>query len=79
MNLNAYLNSDLKIINILQYQNKRILMEFKPEFEAKRTRCSVYTRVMGYLRPTDSFNTGKKGEHKERQYFDCDKAIQKSK
>lgn len=54
-------------------------MEFKPEFEAKRTRCSVYTRVMGYLRPTDSFNTGKKGEHKERQYFDCDKAIQKSK
>lgn len=61
------------------FQNKRILMEFKPEFEAKRTKCSVYTRVMGYLRPTDSFNTGKKGEHKERQYFDCDKAVQKSK
>lgn len=72
-------NIDLKIINILLNQNKRILMEFKPEFEAKRQRCEVYTRVMGYFRNFSSFNIGKKGEHKERQYFDCNKAIQKSK
>ncbi|MDY6120122.1 MAG: anaerobic ribonucleoside-triphosphate reductase [Campylobacter sputorum] len=32
----------------------------------KRTRCIVYTRVMGYFRPVESFNIGKKGEHKER-------------
>ncbi len=35
----------------------------------KRTRCMVYTRVMGYHRPVESFNIGKKGEHKERVKF----------
>ncbi|MDD2781712.1 anaerobic ribonucleoside-triphosphate reductase [Sulfuricurvum sp.] len=35
----------------------------------KRTRCMVYTRVMGYHRPVESFNLGKKGEHKERTCF----------
>lgn len=35
----------------------------------KRTKCLVYTRVMGYHRPVESFNIGKKGEHKERLYF----------
>ncbi len=35
----------------------------------KRTRCMVYTRVMGYHRPVESFNIGKKQEHKERTHF----------
>jgi len=35
----------------------------------KRTKCMVYTRVMGYHRPVESFNVGKKAEHKERKYF----------
>lgn len=38
--------------------------------EEKRTKCMVYTRVMGYHRPVESFNTGKKGEHKERCFFE---------
>lgn len=29
----------------------------------------VWTRVMGYFRPVSSFNTGKKGEFHEREYF----------
>lgn len=33
------------------------------------SKTSVWTRVMGYFRPVDSFNIGKKGEHKERQHF----------
>lgn len=37
--------------------------------EHKRTRCMIYTRVMGYHRPVESFNIGKKGEHKERVQF----------
>lgn len=46
--------------------------EFCPicEQENKKSRCMVYTRVMGYYRPIESFNTGKIGEHKERIYFD---------
>ncbi len=35
----------------------------------KRKRCIVYTRVMGYHRPVESFNIGKKGEHQERKPF----------
>ena len=35
----------------------------------KRTKCIVYTRVMGYHRPVESFNIGKKGEHAERKQF----------
>lgn len=35
----------------------------------KRTKCMVYTRVMGYHRPVESFNIGKIGEHRQRTYF----------
>ena len=37
--------------------------------ENERTRCEVWTRVMGYHRPTTSFNIGKQGEHAERTPF----------
>jgi hypothetical protein len=35
----------------------------------ERQACEIWTRVMGYHRPVSSFNTGKKGEFYERQYF----------
>ena len=37
--------------------------------EDKRIRPMVYTRVMGYHRPVESFNKGKLGEHRQRLYF----------
>jgi hypothetical protein len=37
--------------------------------EEERTRCEVWTRVMGYHRPVSSFNKGKAGEHRERRFF----------
>lgn len=37
--------------------------------DAERQPCEVWTRVMGYHRPVSSFNTGKKGEHMERRFF----------
>lgn len=37
--------------------------------DAERQRCEIWTRVMGYHRPYSSFNTGKKGEFNERNYF----------
>lgn len=43
--------------------------EILQNLQEKRTRCIVYTRVMGYHRPVESFNIGKKGEHKERVKF----------
>jgi hypothetical protein len=39
------------------------------ENQELRTKCLVYTRVMGYHRPVESFNIGKKGEHKQRTHF----------
>lgn len=35
----------------------------------QRTKCEIWTRAMGYHRPTSSFNKGKKSEAAERKYF----------
>ncbi len=43
--------------------------EILQKMSHKRTKCMVYTRVMGYHRPVESFNIGKKGEHRERKQF----------
>ncbi len=46
--------------------SKQALLE---KYADQRTRTQVYTRVMGYVRDVDHFNTGKKGEFKERTFF----------
>lgn len=35
----------------------------------KRTRCEIWTRVMGYHRPVSNFNVGKKSEFYSRKTF----------
>lgn len=50
------------------------MIEILKKHENERNKCLVYTRVMGYHRPVESFNIGKKGEHKERKYFKEQKA-----
>jgi hypothetical protein len=37
--------------------------------DEERTRCEVWTRVMGYHRPVSAFNAGKQAEHGERRMF----------
>lgn len=37
--------------------------------DSERQPCEVWTRVMGYHRPVQSFNIGKKGEFQERKFF----------
>lgn len=32
-------------------------------------RCEVYSRVVGYMRPVDSWNLGKKEEFKNRKVY----------
>jgi hypothetical protein len=46
--------------------NEMNTVTLKPE---ERTRCEVWTRVMGYHRPVAAFNVGKRAEHAERCYF----------
>ncbi len=37
--------------------------------EKKRTKCQVYSRVVGYIRPINSWNLGKQEEFKDRKLF----------
>lgn len=50
--------------------NQTVLRDTAIELsDDERQPCEVWTRVMGYHRPMSSFNIGKKGEFRERQYF----------
>jgi len=53
---------------------KTKINEILEQSQHLRTKCLVYTRVMGYHRPVESFNIGKKGEHRQRVHFqECKK------
>ena len=41
----------------------------------KRTVTEVIERCMGYFRPIDQWNIGKREEHKERKYFSIEKSL----
>lgn len=35
----------------------------------KRTKCEVYSRIVGYLRPINQWNDGQKAAFKDRKMF----------
>ena len=37
--------------------------------DSERTRCEVWTRVMGYYRPVSMWNAGKQSEYADRKAF----------
>ena len=37
--------------------------------DSERTKCEIWTRVMGYHRPVSQFNAGKQSEHRDRLPF----------
>lgn len=43
--------------------------------DSERQPCEIWTRVMGYFRPVDAFNIGKKSEYAERVCFKETKAV----
>lgn len=50
-----------------QNLNKNIEEEVKV---AKKQKCEVYSRVVGYLSPVSEWNKGKKEEFKDRKTFE---------
>lgn len=55
--------------------------------DSERQKCEIWTRVMGYYRPIENYNLGKRSEYKERKCFkevscedtnNCSKAKQAS-
>ncbi len=37
--------------------------------DSERQKCEIWTRVMGYYRPVENYNIGKKAEYCERRCF----------
>lgn len=37
---------------------------------SKRTKCEVYSRIVGYIRPVQNWNPGKSAEFKDRKNYD---------
>ncbi len=48
---------------------KRIRELEKSKAKVESTKCEVYSRVVGYLRPIEHWNDGKQEEFKERKTF----------
>ena len=42
-----------------------------------KTKCEVYSRVVGYIRPIQQWNDGKRAEFHKRKTFDANKALGK--
>lgn len=43
--------------------------------QTRKIRCEIFSRVTGYLRPTSSWNLGKKAEFKDRKTYDLSKSL----
>ncbi len=53
--------------------NEKTTEETLEENATERTRCEVYSRIVGYLRPVSQWNAGKKSEFGDRMSYDCQK------
>ena len=40
-----------------------------------KTKCEVYSRVVGYIRPVSNWNEGKEAEFKDRITFETEQLI----
>jgi len=40
-----------------------------------KTKCEVYSRVVGYIRPVSNWNDSKQAEFADRKHFDKDQKI----
>ena len=47
-------------------------LEEKRNLEESRTECEIYSRVVGYIRPVNQWNDGKKAEYSDRVTFDLE-------
>jgi ribonucleoside-triphosphate reductase (formate) len=40
-----------------------------------KTKCEVYSRVVGYIRPVEQWNDGKQAEFKDRKLFSAEPEV----
>jgi ribonucleoside-triphosphate reductase len=66
----GYLNGEQRFCHLCEENVRKTMADPTAELPIeKMQKCEVWTRVMGYLRPVESFNSGKKSEHNERTMF----------
>jgi len=63
-------NFPYKVIHIEGCEADDIIGQLFYYLEEKRTKCEVYSRVVGYLRPVNQWNLGKQQEFSDRKVFD---------
>lgn len=44
----------------------------------ERTKCEIYTRVVGFLSPVSQWNAGKKAEYQDRETYNYELVPEKS-
>ncbi len=54
------------------------MSEVRTENRIKAIRTEVYSRIVGYYRPVQSWNKGKREEFSDRKYISLNKAPEKA-
>ena len=62
--------------NNVQTQSDDNNCQAQEDVNSKRTRCEIWTRVMGYHRPVSQYNIGKKSEHYSRKHFKEEQCVE---
>lgn len=44
-----------------------------------KTKCEIYSRTVGYIRPVDQWNDGKRAEFSNRKYVDVSEIVEEKK
>lgn len=53
-------------------ENVKTVNSNSPEtLDQKRTKCEIFSRVVGYIRPVHQWNPGKQSEFKDRAMLEC--------
>ena len=73
---NAFTNrrQQCHIRKVMQMNEEEIVLK-----DEERQPCEVWTRVMGYFRPSSCYNRGKLQEFNDRKYFSISKASERIK
>jgi anaerobic ribonucleoside-triphosphate reductase len=67
--LNAPQTTNKTITKIINKQKRKEIKMAMANCNVERTKCEVFSRSMGFIRPVSNFNIGKYSEFCERKTF----------
>lgn len=67
----VYSNLDMAMVTFKSEKERLFRMiDRQDELQKERTKCEIWARVVGYIRPVKDWNAGKKSEYSDRKEFD---------